>query len=110
MDAKQVGKRIQDARKRLGLTQEQFSQVVDLTPNYLSNIETGFKTPKLETFVEIANALQCDANSLLSDVMNVTIMQESRYIATDLATLPLKEQRKIIRIVEILIEEAKKED
>ena len=38
MEASKVGMRIQEARKARGLTQAELSQIVDLTPNYLSNM------------------------------------------------------------------------
>ena len=71
MDAQKVGRRIQEARKARGLTQAELAQMVDLSTKYISNVECGFKTPKLNTFVAIANALQCDANQLLADVLDV---------------------------------------
>ena len=107
MDARLVGKRIPAVRKARGLTQEQLSQMVDLSPNYLSNIETGLKTPKLDTFVEIMNALQCDANALLADVVDATTAQESGQISKALAELPASEQRRIMKVIQVLINEAK---
>ena len=57
MDAKKIGNRIKLIRKARGLTQADLAQMVDLTPKYLSNLECGFKLPKFETFISIANAL-----------------------------------------------------
>ncbi len=110
MDARLIGKRIQLVRKERGLTQEQLSQMVNLSPNYLSNVETGLKTPKLETLIEIMNALQCDANALLADVVDATTAEQSGHISKALSSLPMKEQRKIMRIVEVLVQEAQNED
>lgn len=81
MDAQKVGRRIQEMRKSRGLTQSELSQLLDLSTKYISNIECGFKTPKLNTFVAIANALQCDANLLLADVLDVTTGQESGLVS-----------------------------
>lgn len=106
MDAQKVGRRIQEVRKARGLTQAELSQMVDLSTKYISNVECGFKTPKLNTFVSIANALQCDANLLLSDVLDVTTGQESGAISRKLLALPVEEQRRILRVLEIMIEEA----
>ncbi len=80
--------------------------MVDLSPKYISNVECGFKTPKLNTFVSIANALQCDANTLLSDVLDVTTGQESGLISQKLLALPTEEQRRILRVLEVMIDEA----
>lgn len=106
MDAQKVGKRIQQVRKARGLTQEEFSQMVDLSAKYISNVECGFKMPKLNTFVAMANALECDANSLLSDVLDVTTGQESGLLSKKLSALPMQEQRRILRMLEIMIDEA----
>ena len=107
MDAQKVGRRIQEARKARGLTQSELSQLVNLSPKYISNIECGFKMPKLNTFVEIANALQCDANALLSDVLDVTTGQESGLVSKKLLALPIEEQRRILRVLEVMIDEVK---
>lgn len=106
MDAQKVGRRIQQVRKSRGLTQAGLSQMVDLSAKYISNVECGFKTPKLNTFVSIANALQCDANLLLSDVFDVTTGQESGLISKKLLTLPIEEQRRILRVLEVMLDEA----
>ena len=106
MDAQKVGRRIQEVRKDRGLTQSELSQMVDLSTKYISNIECGFKTPKLNTFVAIANALQCDANLLLTDVLDVTTSQESGLVSQKLLNLPTDEQRRILRVLEVMIDEA----
>lgn len=106
MDAQKVGRRIQEVRKSRGLTQAELSQMVNLSTKYISNIECGFKTPKLNTFVAIANALQCDANLLLTDVLDVTTGQESGLISKKLQTLPAEQQRRILRVIEVMIDEA----
>ena len=107
MDAQKVGKRIQEVRKARGLTQAELSQMLDLSTKYISNIECGFKTPKLNTFVAIANALKCDANQLLSDVLDVTTGQKSGQVSEKLLSLPAEEQRRILRVLEVMIEEAR---
>lgn len=106
MDAQKVGRRIQQVRKSCGLTQAELSQMVDLSTKYISNVECGFKTPKLNTFVSIANALKCDANFLLADVLDVAAGYESGLISKKLLALPAEEQRRILRVVEVMIDEA----
>lgn len=51
-----------------GLTQAELAQMVDIAPKYLSNIECGVKVSRFEPFIEIANALMVDANTLLVDL------------------------------------------
>ena len=107
MDARLIGRRVQTLRRARGLTQEQLSQMVELSPNYLSNIETGLKTPKLETLVRLMNALQCDANALLADVVDTTVSQESGQFSGALAELRPEDQRRIRKVLEVLIQDAK---
>ena len=69
MDLSPVGSRIKTARENKNLTQEELAAMVDLSPTHISVIERGVKSPKLETFVRIANALGVSADSLLVDVV-----------------------------------------
>lgn len=107
MDARNIGLNIKRTRKERGLTQAELAQMVDITPKYLSNLECGEKFPKLETFISIANALQCDANTLLCNVLDATIPATSATISTKLSTLPPKEQRRFLRILEFMVDDAK---
>lgn len=65
--------------------------------------------PKLATFIKIANAIGASADDLLADVLNVK--QYEQYIEREerIRKLPLKEQNKIYRILDVMIEEAEKE-
>ena len=79
MDQIAIGTRIKAARERVHLTQEQLAEIVDISPTHMSVIERGVKTPKLDTFVRIANALGVSADALLQDGVdhaNESIMAE----------------------------------
>ena len=41
IDTKAIGKRIQALRRAAGMTQEQAAETLGISPNYVSNIETG---------------------------------------------------------------------
>ena len=69
MDQIAIGTRIKAARERVHLTQEQLAEIVDISPTHMSVIERGVKTPKLDTFVRIANALGVSTDALLQDVV-----------------------------------------
>ena len=69
MDTKAVGERIQIAREERCMTQRELAEAVGCTPQHISAIERGVKTPTLETFVAIANALRVPADVLLQDVL-----------------------------------------
>jgi len=72
-----IGKKIRGYRKRRGLTQLELSEKADLSPSYLSYIETGVKNMSLETFVALANSLGVTADELLSDNLENTLRLSS---------------------------------
>ena len=85
------------------------AEKVGISSTYLSAIECNVKDPKLATFIKIANAIGASADDLLADVLNVK--QYEQYIEREerIRKLPLKEQNKIYRILDVMIEEAEKE-
>ena len=49
-------------RKKLGLTQEELAEKIDLSTQHLSKIENGHSVPSLETFLKIIEILHIDLN------------------------------------------------
>ena len=105
MDLKAVGQRIKEAREAKGLTQEDLAAIVDLSPTHVSVIERGLKVAKLDTFVAIANALDVSADALLIDVVTQSTNGATNELAEVIAKLPVKEKRKILKAVKVLVEE-----
>ena len=69
MNTKDIGSRISFFRMRANMTQTELAEKLGCTPQHVSAIERGIKTPKLDTFVAIANVLQVQPNLLLQDVL-----------------------------------------
>ena len=65
LDYKTIGKRIRMRRKALGWTQEQFAERANRSPAFVGHIERGTRVMSLETFFEIARALDCSTDELL---------------------------------------------
>lgn len=65
MNYYEIGQRIRKFRKAKGLSQEQLAEAVDISVTHLSHIETGNTKLSLPVFVEIAKALEVQANDLL---------------------------------------------
>lgn len=105
MDLKAIGIRIKEARESKRLTQEQLAEIVGLSSTHISVIERGVKAPKLETFIEIANALNVTADSLLLDVLDNSLQIKTTELSEQIRRLPLKEQQKILKAVRVLVEE-----
>lgn len=67
IDYKAIGKRIKITRIKKGITQEAVSDIIDITPAHMSNIETGKAKVSLPTLIEIYNALSVSVDMLLCD-------------------------------------------
>lgn len=104
MDLKAVGQRIKMAREAKGLTQEDLTAMVELSPTHVSVIERGLKAAKLDTFVAIANALEVSADSLLIDVVAHSVTGVTNELSEMIGKLPKEEQKKIIKAVRALTE------
>lgn len=69
MDTKAVGERISLYRDRAGMTQSALAEKIGCTPQHISAMECGVKTPTLETFIAIGDVLQARTNILVQDVL-----------------------------------------
>lgn len=67
IDYESLGKRIANARKQTGITQEALGEQLNMTRKHISVIETAINRPSLNTLVDIANALNVSADDLLVD-------------------------------------------
>ena len=67
LDFKAIGKRIKIARTNM--TQESVADKIGVTPQHVSNIETGNSSVSLTTLVAIANLLNVSVDELLCDTV-----------------------------------------
>ena len=104
MDQIAIGTRIKAARERVHLTQEQLAEIVDISPTHMSVIERGVKTPKLDTFVRIANALGVSTDALLQDVVVPVTDSIVAELSVRIGRLPQKEQTRILNAIRALTE------
>lgn len=69
LDFKAIGKRIKIARINQNMTQETVADKIGVTPQHVSNIETGNSSVSLTTLVAIANLLKVSSDELLCDTI-----------------------------------------
>ncbi len=62
--ASQLGQRVCDLRKALSFTQEELAKKAGIGVSYISMIERGDRTPRVETLVRIAAALGVSLSQL----------------------------------------------
>ena len=104
MDNRQIGHRIKEIRESRGYTQEQLAEKLNLSVQHISVIERGVKSPRLDTFIKIANILEINADYLLKDVLQVSSQLTSNELYDMLGQVPEKEKRRILEVVRVLIQ------
>lgn len=72
LDFKAIGKRIKIARIKKNFTQEAVADRIGITPQHVSNIETGNSSVSLPTLIAIANMLSVSIDELLCDTVLVS--------------------------------------
>lgn len=97
----EIGKRITERRKKLGMTQEMLAEKGDLTPQFVSYAESGKRAMRPENVIKLAKALEVSADYLLTG----DIVDKDLLILSD-------KMRKLspgmLRIVENIIDECNK--
>lgn len=88
-----LGQRIKMFRRKRGLTQIALSDMIDVNTSFLSKVESGQKGLRLETLVNLANALNVSTDELLSDSLQNTIMATNHLFAEQLADCTEYERR-----------------
>lgn len=74
-----MGARLRELRKSKGLTQSQLGSKINVTKVSISCYESGVRTPNLETFVDIVNALDTTPEYLLGLDVKVVAEEDEMY-------------------------------
>lgn len=61
-----VGKRIREERRRRGLTQRALADAIEMSEQFISNLERGSRMPATKTLQAIAGALQIKVEDLFA--------------------------------------------
>ena len=97
MDLTQIGLRIKKAREAANITQEELAQAVGCTAKHIGAIERGLKTPRLDTFIIIANTTGASADLLLQDLINSPVDSLAGELAAAVAPLPPDLQSRVLK-------------
>lgn len=103
-----IGKRIQKLRRTKGYTQQQFAEIIGLSTNYLSDIERGKSSVRLDKLVIIINSLECSADDVFADVIDYGYIVKCSRLSERLETLPIEEQEKAFAILDAFIDHSQK--
>ena len=97
---KEIGQRILERRKKLGMTQEALAEQGDVTAQFVSYAEAGKRAMRPENLLKIATALEVSADYLLTGEI---IDKDLLILADKLRTLTPSQ----VRIVEGIIDECR---
>lgn len=59
-----LGKNIKQRRQKLGLTQQELADKLDMSLNFVGKIEVAFSKPSLDTLIVIAEKLETTVSEL----------------------------------------------
>lgn len=86
----EIGKRVKAKRHEAHLTQEKLSEIIDVCPSYISEIERGCSIPSLATITKLANAFNCNLDFL---VYGVTASNSNETFTEVVNSIPKKNQK-----------------
>lgn len=66
-----IGSRIKERREELGITQIELAQMLGVSKGAIGNYEVDANSPKASVMYKIFQILQCDANYLYQDDIDV---------------------------------------
>ena len=104
MDKLTMGDRIKEIRKKNGLTQEQLAEKLDISVEYVSQIERGMKIPSMQIFIKLVEVLDISADYLLRDTVSTHGMYGDKQIASKLERLTPKQRVALEAIIDTYIE------
>lgn len=67
MEADSLGKKIRRLRINNCLSQARLAEAIDVSTNYIGQIERGDRTPSLDTVIALCNALHASVDYVVSD-------------------------------------------
>ena len=99
MDLTVIGQRIRTAREAARITQEELGRAVGCTAKHIGAIERGIKTPRLDTFIIIANTVKVSSDYLLQDLLDQPIDSLAGECSAVAALLEPQTQKRILRAI-----------
>ena len=70
MNKKEFGLTIRNARKDKGYTREELAEKVQISTEYLGEVERGLKLPSMGTFIKFVEALEVSADFILRNELS----------------------------------------
>lgn len=105
IDYQLIGKRIKNARIKKKLTQEKLSELLDISPDYCSKIETGTVHSNLKRLSQLSEILEVPLEYLITGVVVSTPEYKNKELSELLKNANGKQISAIVKMARIIVEE-----
>ncbi len=95
------GKKLHEIRTIRGVTIQKLSDALDLSRNYISQLEKGDRYPSFDVLIAIANYFKISTDDLLRDYLSPSIQNKiiGENIAQSIAQLSLSQQKHLEKMI-----------
>lgn len=107
IDYKLIGKRIKDARREAGLTQEKMAEELDVSIGYVSQVERGTTKISLDLLGAISSILKKDVSYFVSESSVISENYIKSEIAADFSNLSSHDKQIVSELVKLMIKNRK---
>ena len=100
------GKRLNEARKKQGLSQEELAEMIGTKGPAIGRYERSVANPTIEVAIKLANALNISLDFLVGQT-DVAFDQDALERITDISTLPQDDKQFMLRAIDGLLRDIK---
>lgn len=98
-----IGKRIQNRRKQLSLTQEQLAEMMNVSIQMVSNLERGNKAIRIDNLINLSRILDVSTDYILTGKETT---EDIQVLTSRIAQLPEKERKMLEMLVDFCMDDA----
>lgn len=83
IDNRAFGRKIKIAREDIGLTQAELAEKIDVSQNFLGDIERGIKLPSLNKLILLSNTLKISLDYMFAESLDNMLCEPEEIYYTD---------------------------
>ena len=104
MEKYTIGDRIREARKHQGMTQDQLAERLDISVQFVGQIERGLKLPSMQVFIKLIEVLNVSADYLLRDTVSSGRLFGENALGRKIAKLQPKQRIALEALIDTYIQ------
>ena len=104
MDKLSMGDRIREARKKKGLTQERLAEQLDISVEFVGQIERGIKLPSMQVFMRMIEVMNVSADYILRDSVSTGQLFGDNAIGRKIENLKPKQKIALEALIDTYIQ------